>query len=83
MTIWAVRHGDEVYVRSVNGPTAARPEALDRRDPGTSKLQRLEENLAVADIELTPDDRREIEDAQIEATCGALLRKHNQPMIDR
>ncbi len=31
--------------------------------PGTTKLHRLEENLAAAGIELTPDDLREIEDA--------------------
>jgi hypothetical protein len=23
VTIWVVRHGDDLYVRSVNGPTAA------------------------------------------------------------
>lgn len=31
--------------------------------PGTTKLHRLEENLAAADIELTQDDRREIDEA--------------------
>ena len=31
--------------------------------PGTTKLQRLEENLAAVDIELTPDDLRNIEGA--------------------
>jgi aryl-alcohol dehydrogenase-like predicted oxidoreductase len=31
--------------------------------PGTTKLHRLEENLGAADVELTPDDLREIEDA--------------------
>ena len=31
--------------------------------PGTTKLQRLEENLGAADVELTPDDLREIGDA--------------------
>ena len=35
--------------------------------PGTTKLHRLEENLAAADIELTPDDLREIDEAQIQA----------------
>jgi aryl-alcohol dehydrogenase-like predicted oxidoreductase len=29
--------------------------------PGTTKLHRLEENLAAASIELTPDDLREID----------------------
>jgi aryl-alcohol dehydrogenase-like predicted oxidoreductase len=35
--------------------------------PGTTKLHRLDENIAAADIELTADGLREIESAQIEA----------------
>ncbi len=31
--------------------------------PGTTKLHRLEENLGAADIELTPDDLRELDEA--------------------
>jgi aryl-alcohol dehydrogenase-like predicted oxidoreductase len=31
--------------------------------PGTTKLHRLEENLAAAAVELTPEDLRDIEDA--------------------
>jgi aryl-alcohol dehydrogenase-like predicted oxidoreductase len=31
--------------------------------PGTTKLHRLEENIAAASIELTPDDLREIDGA--------------------
>jgi hypothetical protein len=31
--------------------------------PGTTKLHRLEENLAAADVELTPDDLAEIREA--------------------
>jgi aryl-alcohol dehydrogenase-like predicted oxidoreductase len=50
--------------------------------PGTTKLHRLEENIAAADIELTPDDLREIDDAQIEAQ-GARYSEANQRMIDR
>ena len=36
--------------------------------PGTTKLHRLEENLAAADVELTPDDLQEIETAAAEIT---------------
>jgi len=50
--------------------------------PGTTKLHRLDENLAAAEVELTPDDLREIEDAQIEAQ-GARYAEANQRMIDR
>jgi aryl-alcohol dehydrogenase-like predicted oxidoreductase len=42
--------------------------------PGTRKLDRLEENLGAAAIELTPDDLREIEDAASNITIhGARL----------
>jgi aryl-alcohol dehydrogenase-like predicted oxidoreductase len=50
--------------------------------PGTTKLHRLEENLAAADLELMPDDLREIENAQIEAE-GARYAPAQQRMIDR
>jgi aryl-alcohol dehydrogenase-like predicted oxidoreductase len=50
--------------------------------PGTTKLHRLEENIAAADIELTADDLREIEEAQVSAQ-GARYAEANQRMIDR
>jgi aryl-alcohol dehydrogenase-like predicted oxidoreductase len=50
--------------------------------PGTTKLHRLEENIAAADVELTPDDLGEIEDAQLTAH-GARYSESSQRMIDR
>jgi len=50
--------------------------------PGTTKLHRLEENIAAADLELTADDLREIDDAIPEAQ-GARYSEANQRMIDR
>ena len=50
--------------------------------PGTTKLHRLEENIAAADVELTPDDLREIDSAQLEAH-GARYSEAHQRMIDR
>src|SRR5579864_1169591 len=50
--------------------------------PGTTKVHRLEENIAAADVELTEDDLSEIDDAQIEAH-GARYSEQNQRMIDR
>jgi aryl-alcohol dehydrogenase-like predicted oxidoreductase len=50
--------------------------------PGTSKLHRLEENIAAADVELTPDELRGLEEAQIDAQ-GARYSEANQRMIDR
>jgi aryl-alcohol dehydrogenase-like predicted oxidoreductase len=50
--------------------------------PGTTKLHRLEENLAAAEVELAPEDLREIDDAQIDAE-GDRYAEANQRMIDR
>jgi aryl-alcohol dehydrogenase-like predicted oxidoreductase len=50
--------------------------------PGTTKLHRLEENIAAAGLELTADDLRDIDEAQIEAE-GARYSEANQRMIDR
>ena len=52
--------------------------------PGTTKLHRLEENVAAADVELTSDDLREIDEAasQIEIQ-GARYPESAQQMIDR
>jgi aryl-alcohol dehydrogenase-like predicted oxidoreductase len=50
--------------------------------PGTTKLQRLEENIAAAQVELTEAELREIEDAQIEAQGHRYL-PQQQAMIDR
>jgi aryl-alcohol dehydrogenase-like predicted oxidoreductase len=50
--------------------------------PGTTKLHRLNENIAATTIELTPDELREIESTQINAQ-GARYSEANQRMIDR
>ena len=50
--------------------------------PGTTKLHRLEENIAAGELELTADDLREIDDAVPEAQ-GARYSEANQRMIDR
>ena len=50
--------------------------------PGTTKPHRLEENVAAAKVELTPDDLAEIEDAQLTAE-GARYSEAAQRMIDR
>ena len=50
--------------------------------PGTTKLHRLEENIGAVDIELTPDDLREIENAQLTPE-GARYNESTQRMVDR
>ena len=52
--------------------------------PGTTKLHRLEENIAAAEVELTHDDLQEIETAAAQITAqGARYAEAQQRMIDR
>ncbi len=52
--------------------------------PGTTKLHRLEENIAAADVDLTDDDLQEIETAAAQITAeGARYAEAQQRMIDR
>ena len=52
--------------------------------PGTTKLHRLEENLAAADVTLGEDDLQEIETASAQITAaGARFAEAQERMIDR
>ena len=52
--------------------------------PGTTKMHRLEENLGAANVELTPDDLREIESAASKITVqGARYPEHLQKRVGR
>ena len=52
--------------------------------PGTTKLHRLEENLAAASIELTPDDLRQIDNASFKiAVQGARYPEALQRLVGR
>ena len=50
--------------------------------PGTTKLHRLEENIAAADVELTAEELSEIEEAQLQAQGHRYLPRQ-QALIDR
>jgi aryl-alcohol dehydrogenase-like predicted oxidoreductase len=52
--------------------------------PGTRKLERLEENIGAAEVELTPDDLREIDSAFSKIRVqGARLSEDHMKLIDR
>jgi len=52
--------------------------------PGTTKLARLEENLGAADVELTPDDVRALEDASSKIKLeGARYPKFHEKLVGR
>jgi aryl-alcohol dehydrogenase-like predicted oxidoreductase len=50
--------------------------------PGTTKLHRVEENIAATELELTPDDLREIEDA-LPPSTGERYTEPMRRLIDR
>jgi len=52
--------------------------------PGTTKLHRLQENVAAVSVELNRDDLREIESAGSQITVqGARYSESSQRMVDR
>src|SRR5207249_3451008 len=52
--------------------------------PGTTKLHRLEENLGAVDVDLTPDDLREIENALSDVSVqGDRYPAHLQARVGR
>ena len=52
--------------------------------PGTRRLERLQENIAAAAVELTTDDLREIEDAASQITVqGARYPEHLERLTGR
>jgi aryl-alcohol dehydrogenase-like predicted oxidoreductase len=52
--------------------------------PGTRRLERLEENIGAADVELTPDDLRELESAASQVSIeGARYPEHLEQMTYR
>ncbi len=52
--------------------------------PGTTKLHRLKENIGAVEVELTPDDLREIDDASSQITVqGARYPENLQRLVGR
>ncbi|HEU4414080.1 MAG TPA: aldo/keto reductase, partial [Candidatus Angelobacter sp.] len=52
--------------------------------PGTTKLHRLEENLGATNVELTPDDLRQIDSAASRITVqGARYPEELQKLVGR
>ena len=45
LTIWVVRHGDDLYVRSVNGPTAAWFRGAQARHQGRIRAGGIEKDV--------------------------------------
>jgi hypothetical protein len=57
VTIWVVRDGDDLYVRSVNGPSAAWFRGAQARQEGRIRGGGVERDVAFIDADHTLDDR--------------------------
>ncbi len=56
LTIWVVRHGDDLYVRSVNGPTAAWFRSTQVRHEGRIWAGGIEKDVTFVDVGNDIDD---------------------------
>ena len=61
LPIWVVRHGDDLYVRSVNGPTAAWYRGAQARGEGHIRAGGIAKEVTFADADPALADR--IDDA--------------------
>jgi hypothetical protein len=61
VTIWVVRHGDDLYVRSVNGPTGAWYRGSQARHQGHISAGGVEKNVSFEDADGDLDDRIDAE----------------------
>jgi hypothetical protein len=56
VTIWLVRHGDEIYVRSVNGPTASWFRGTQARHEGRVWAGGVEKNVSLVEADHRIDE---------------------------
>ena len=77
MTIWVVRHGDDLYVRSVNGRTAAWFRATQERHEGHIEAGGVEKDVTFVDVD-TADDV----DDQIDAAYRGKYRRYAASIVN-
>jgi hypothetical protein len=74
VTIWVVRHGDDLYVRSMNGPTGAWFRGAQLRHEGRIWAGGVEKDVAFADADPTLND-------QIDAAYRSKYRRYGERII--
>ena len=77
VTIWVVRHGDDLYVRSVNGRTAAWFRGTQVRHEGHIQAGGVDKDVTFVDMDADHD----IND-QIDAVYRAKYRRYAASIID-
>jgi hypothetical protein len=75
VTIWVVRHGDDLYVRSVNGRTAAWFRGTQDRHEGHITAGGVEKDVAFADVDHDLDPA-------IDAAYREKYRKYSAQYVD-
>ncbi len=59
--VWVVRHGDELYVRSVNGPTAAWHRGVQTRHAGHISAGGVTKDVTFTEADHNLDDALDVE----------------------
>jgi hypothetical protein len=75
VTIWVVRHGDDLYVRSVNGSAGAWYRGSQARHQGHISAGGVEKNVSFEDADGDLDDR-------IDAEYAAKYKRYAADIID-
>jgi hypothetical protein len=75
VTIWVVRHGDDLYVRSGYGRAAAWFRGVEERHEGHIKAGGVEKDVAFADADPALND-------QIDAAYRSKYRGHDRQYVD-
>src|SRR2546425_12863000 len=76
VTIWVVRSGDDLYVRSVNGPTSAWFRGTQARHEGRISAGGTEKDVTFVDVDHDIDD-------QIDAAYGTKYARYAASTISR
>jgi hypothetical protein len=74
-TIWAVRDGDDVYVRSVNGPTSAWFRGTRAQHAGHIHIGGLNKDVTFTDADSSVND-------QVDAAYRAKYRSYATSIVD-
>jgi len=75
VTIWVVRHGDDLYVRSGYGRAAAWYRGVEARHEGRIKAGGVEKDVTFADVDPALNDH-------IDAAYRAKYREHEAQYVD-
>ncbi|MGH2486684.1 MAG: DUF2255 family protein [Ktedonobacterales bacterium] len=74
VTIWVVRHGDDLYVRSVNGRDAAWFRGVQTRHEGHIEAGGVEKDVLLVESDDIPD--------QLDAAYRAKYRRYAKGIVD-